>query len=97
MTYALLVTSINTIGKDKIVGFAMDNNRRAVRRERDNIVESFDDRFTLDPALECLVLLDRDPAGIPFKTYTHVENIQGIFAVEDPLHAGALDKRYCIG
>jgi hypothetical protein len=97
MTFALLETTIATIGKDKIVGFAMDNNRRAVRRERAGVTESFDARFALDPALECLVLLDKDPTGIEFKTYTHVENIQGIFAVEDPALAGALDKRYCIG
>ena len=99
MTYAQVLAYIAAIGKDNIVAFIIDNNRRAVRRRLADgtTIEPFDTRFELDPVLEALVVLDTDIMGVEFKTYTPVDHVQTIVAVVNPADAARLDKRYSIG
>ena len=97
MTFAFLESVITEIGKELIVGFTIDNSRRTLRKTIDGVVQTFDERFTLDAATEALIVLDADPTGVEFKTYTHAENIQAIITVTTAEDVGKLDKRYAVG
>jgi hypothetical protein len=102
MDLAMLNTYIATIGKDKILGFNFDNSRRVARRLLTNnlgvqYIEAFDDRFTINVALEAIIIREPDIYGVDVLNYIPIEGIQGVYAVDDPAHIAEVDVRYSLG
>lgn len=107
MTYAELNAYVTTIGKEKIFGFNFDNSRRVHRKLKPDpsdptgkkkMIQTFDERFTLNAALEAIVVSERDVyTDIYVHNYIPIETVQGLYVLDNPEDMIKIDPRYCLG
>jgi hypothetical protein len=97
MFYAQLMAIIADVGKENVIGFTFDTSKRVHRRKINGVFETFDERFVISEALNCLIVKEIDLYGVEVTIHLPIPQIISVFSVNNPDDIRKVDFRYMLG